>query len=242
MNTPPRACNSATALTSIHILAMNEATATVLQLTDKDKARFWAKVNKDGPTMPHMDTPCWVWIGGSNRYGYGHFWAGGKTLFSHRVSWMIANGSIPVGEGYHGTCVCHICDNTACCRDDHLFLGTSADNTHDMLAKGRHKPLFGDKNGSRIHRERIARGDRHHSRLRPECVVRGDRHGSRLHPERVARGEQSGGAKLTDAKVLQIRTDYAAGGITQKQLGSLHGVTQSLVAQIVRRKIWRHIP
>lgn len=54
-----------------------------------------------------------------------------RTL-AHRLSWQIANGSIP-----DGLQVLHHCDNGACIRPDHLFVGTQADNMRDMDAKGR---------------------------------------------------------------------------------------------------------
>jgi hypothetical protein len=53
--------------------------------------------------------------------------------------------------------VCHRCDNRACHRPDHLFLGTAADNQQDMAMKGR--SLGGDRNPSRLHPERRARGE-----------------------------------------------------------------------------------
>jgi DNA invertase Pin-like site-specific DNA recombinase len=42
--------------------------------------------------------------------------------------------------------VCHTCDVKNCVRPDHLFVGTSADNKHDAMTKGRH--AFGRKHAA----------------------------------------------------------------------------------------------
>jgi len=98
------------------------------------KKRFWAKVAKSDD--------CWNWIASLDSNGYGQFVAeeNGKIKHyrAHRFSWILHFGEIPKGNGYHGTCVLHKCDNPKCIRPDHLFLGSNSDNIKDMMLKGRH--------------------------------------------------------------------------------------------------------
>jgi hypothetical protein len=82
---------------------------------------------------------CWDWQSSTRAFGYGQvtFCQGAQrvTLSAHRVIWQLFYGAIP-----SGMCVCHHCDNPACCNPDHLFLGTRSDNNKDMFAKGRARP------------------------------------------------------------------------------------------------------
>jgi hypothetical protein len=92
--------------------------------------RLWTHVTK-------TDT-CWYWTGALDRDGYGRLTDYSspkpKPVHAHRLSWTLHRGPVPAG-----LCVLHKCDVRNCVRPDHLFLGTSADNTADMVAKGRHR-------------------------------------------------------------------------------------------------------
>jgi len=75
---------------------------------------------------------CWEWTGAHIPAGYGFIGSCYKMYYTHRLAYELWNG--PIGEKMY---VCHKCDNPPCCNPEHLFLGTSQDNTLDMLRKGR---------------------------------------------------------------------------------------------------------
>lgn len=98
--------------------------------------KFRLRVDPNGPIPLHVPElgPCSVWLAGRNRQGYGRFVPPGakKTVFAHRWIWERLHGPIP-----NGLNVLHKCDFPPCVRDEHLFLGTLADNHADQVAKGR---------------------------------------------------------------------------------------------------------
>lgn len=104
-------------------------------------SRLWPRLRLIGD--------CLEWQGSTNEHGYGSIRVNKKLIKAHRFAYELAYGPIPDGMD-----VLHHCDNPPCCRPDHLFRGTAADNGRDMVAKGRH--------GSWRHPEQMVRGERHH--------------------------------------------------------------------------------
>jgi hypothetical protein len=105
--------------------------------------RFWAMVDRDGPMHPVLGTNCWLWTGCKTEKGYGHLAVDGRLVSAHRLAWEIQNGQ-PIPAGMH---VLHHCDNPACQRAIHLFVGTRLDNAADCVAKGRNYVARGERNG-----------------------------------------------------------------------------------------------
>lgn len=82
---------------------------------------------------------CWVWTGCKNEWGYGIIRIGKRTRLAHRVAYTVHVGNVP-----ETILVCHTCDNPACVRPSHLVLGTTLDNTRDMVWRGRAVKAFGE--------------------------------------------------------------------------------------------------
>jgi hypothetical protein len=64
--------------------------------------------------------------------------------------------------------------------------------------------------------------------------------------DKVAKGRQRKGescnlSKLSEERVRDIRTRYAAGGVTQKQLAEEHHISISNVIAVLRRHSWKHV-
>ncbi len=216
------------------------------ELTEADKARFWSKIDLSvGPTA------CHPWTAGKSQRGYGKFVVQRFTLVAHRVAYYLSRGVDP-GDLE----VCHNCpagDNPACCNDNHLWLGTQADNNADCKQKGRN--ATGDKNGARKHPEKWKRGEDHHVRKHPELMLpardmlrahpelhaRGDSHWTRLYPESVVKGEDHNLAKLTTDQVIEIRRRHALGGVSYADLGKEFHSTKENISCIVRGLTWKHL-
>lgn len=153
-------------------------------------ASFWRRVDKSGGPQA-----CWPWTGSRWKAGYGHLRYDGKTWGAHRFALFLATGSDP-GKAH----ALHSCDNPPCCNPDHIRAGTSYDNMHDAIRRGR-------------------------------LTWRGDKS-----------GEHNGRAKLTAEIVSQIRAEYAAGGIHQRDLARRYGLGQTQLSRIIRREHWDHVP
>lgn len=117
--------------------------------------RFWQKVEKS----PEPDG-CWEWTAARCSGGYGSFVrshdrpAPTVLIQAHRMAWELTYGPPPSDLD-----VLHKCDNRACVRPDHLFLGTHTDNMRDMVAKGRRNPKSKAKSGEAHHFAKLTADD-----------------------------------------------------------------------------------
>lgn len=91
-------------------------------------------------STPEPNTGCLLWLGLTNKNGYGKIGFNYKSWTTHRLAFHLFKQSLS-----HGDLVCHKCDTPACINPEHLFLGTPLLNMQDKVNKGRHRNQNMDK-------------------------------------------------------------------------------------------------
>lgn len=99
------------------------------------EARFWPKVNKDGPTPAHrLDLgPCWLWTASLFPGGYGCFSLDQKSVLAHRWAFERLVSSIP-----EDLTLDHLCREKRCVNPGHLEPVTAAENIRRAHAAKTH--------------------------------------------------------------------------------------------------------
>lgn len=210
--------------------------------------RFWSKVR--------IGDGCWEWTSTTIPSGYGQFWVCGRNYPAHRLSYEQRFGPIPAG-----LFACHHCDNPRCVRPSHLFAGTVADNSADMVAKGR--AATGHRNAAFKHPERKPRGETHGSSVITNAIVlairEARRSGERLRSialrlgvsettvSRVATGRswshigaptvEPRGRRLQPEDIPEIRASLAAGE-SRRSIAVRYGVSKGAIGAIARGTAW----
>lgn len=215
------------------------------------EARYWPKVKKN--------EGCWEWQAGKNSQGYGVFSVLGKCYPAPRIAYVLAFGDIP-----NGLLVRHKCDNPSCVNPDHLELGTTKDNSQDMVKRLRgihgtrnHNSKLTDEMVLKL-RERYAKADISLKDLAVEAgiskcslgkIVRGDTwahvggpRSSNHHVTRTdyrPRGDNHSRHKLTAEQVVEIRERYPRGGVSLSSLAKEYNVHFCTIQSVLKRRIWK---
>jgi hypothetical protein len=149
------------------VFSTTELGSSLQRCEQRDVDRFWKYVNKEGPLPPQRPElgPCYLWTGSTYNKGYGQFHFKGNWL-AHRFSFLLHGGAL-TAEKPHAL---HHCDNPPCVRFEHLFAGSNADNTADMIAKGRQRLDCGP-HGEATGAHRLTEEQITEIRMRPESSL-----------------------------------------------------------------------
>lgn len=204
--------------------------------------RFWACI--DCESHPHG---CWVWTKALGD-GYGNFGIKGRVYRSHRFSWQLTHGEIP-----NGLCVLHRCDNRACVRVDHLWLGTRKENNADRDAKKRNHSKLTFEIAQQIRLEYVPGVVTQEDlakkygvgNIEISCIITGKHwtNGGKCivpkFPRIGPRGERAGGVKLTWEKVREIRRIYAEEKLGYGTIAKQYGLDRTTISNVIQQKSWK---
>jgi hypothetical protein len=96
------------------------------------KKRIPVSVRLERNSIPEPNSGCTLWLGSSNKEGYGRIGVSGRSELATHAALRVAGREVP-----RGMLACHTCDNPYCINPDHLYVGTHQDNMRDMVRKRR---------------------------------------------------------------------------------------------------------
>jgi hypothetical protein len=104
--------------------------ATPMTATEAQRAALLHRLMARSVRTP---SGCLVWVGACSPGGYGRMGLGSHSvIYVHRARWLAEHGEL-----LPGYLILHSCDNPPCIEITHLRAGTPAENTQDMLDRGR---------------------------------------------------------------------------------------------------------
>lgn len=193
-----------------------------------------------------------------------------KTIQSHRLAYMLANGVVESGIP-QGIYIRHTCDNPPCSRPKHLIPGTHAENMRDKFERGRGRGKAeqrGEENDSAIltaaivieARRRFKAGASAPSLCKDYGVTASGMHQalsgmtwSHLNGiEAPTKGLHRSGSLLNEDDIRTIRAEYeAVADPTLKRdlaarevmadLAKRYRVGIPNIYAIIKRKSWKHV-
>jgi hypothetical protein len=205
-------------------------------------------------------TKCVMGFGSKTHQGYWISRYRGKRIFAHRLVCQFAHGEPPTEKHQ----AAHSCGNAWCVNPNCLRWATPKENTDD---KAKHGTLrVGEQIAVSVLTEEAVIDIRHHFRhgtssrfelaakygVGPNTINKAAVGDTWAHVpgivnrktlrEYCRRGSKHFKAKLTEAKVAEIRKRYHEDGVASLILAEEYGVTRNTINRVANGSTWSHVP